>query len=98
VAPSKPRVDEELVEKKQYGRQFQHGQVTQERDSTDAHCSMFASACSMTARLFLLPIFAGSTEFRTYRSSRAGASGGAGTSFDLCPMEDSCPVWNILTA
>lgn len=68
------------------------------KTSTYAHCSMLASACSMTALFFLRAILAGSTVFRAYVSSRGGTSGGLGAFVERCPMDLSWPVRNCCTA
>lgn len=68
------------------------------KTSTYAHCSMLASACSMTALFFLRAILAGSTVFRAYVSSRGGTSGGLGAFVEQCPMDLSWPVRNCWTA
>ena len=65
---------------------------------THAHCSMFASACNMIARLRFLEILTGSTVFRAYESSRGGISGGRGAFEVRCPIYLSWPVRNSCTA
>jgi hypothetical protein len=59
---------------------------------------MFASAWSITARLFLFFTFAGSTVFLENEASLDGTSGGLGAFGDLCPMDASFPVRKRCTA
>lgn len=65
---------------------------------TYAHCSMLASAWSMTARFLRFPTFSGSTVFRANATSRGGISGGLGALEERWPIDFSWPVRNRCTA